>query len=84
MTIWTVVSQASLSMGFFRPEYWSGLPYPPPGDRPDPRIKPDQLPEQKILLVLLALGKLEGFQKFCIRNGGQRPKYTFSIVSQYT
>ena len=32
--------QAPLSMGFFRQEYWSGLPCPPPGDLPDPGIKP--------------------------------------------
>ena len=31
--------QAPLSMGFSRPEYWSGLPCPPPGDLPDPRIE---------------------------------------------
>ena len=30
-TLWTVASQASMSMGFSRPEYWSGLPYPSPG-----------------------------------------------------
>ena len=30
----------SLSMGFPRQEYWSGLPFPPPGDLPDPGIKP--------------------------------------------
>ena len=35
-TLWTVAQQASLSMGFFRQEYWSGLPFPPPGDLPDP------------------------------------------------
>ena len=39
-TLWTVARQASLSMGFFRQEYWSGLPFPTPGDLPDPRIKP--------------------------------------------
>ena len=33
-TLWTVAHQASLSMGFSRPEYWSGLPFPPPGDLP--------------------------------------------------
>ena len=32
--------QASLSMGFPRQEYWSGLPFPSPGDLPDPGIKP--------------------------------------------
>ena len=36
---WTVAHQAPLSMGFPRQEYWSGLPFPSPGDLPDPRIK---------------------------------------------
>ena len=39
-TLWTVAHQASLSMGFSRQEYWSGLPFPPPGDLPDPGIEP--------------------------------------------
>ena len=34
----TVAYQASLSMGFSRQEYWSGLPFPSPGDLPDPGI----------------------------------------------
>ena len=38
-TSWTVVHQAPLSMRFSRQEYWSGLPFPPPGDLPDPGIK---------------------------------------------
>ena len=37
---WTVVYQASLSMGFSRQEYWSGLPFLSPGDLPNPGIKP--------------------------------------------
>ena len=40
MTPWTVAHQAPLSMGFSRREYWSGLPFPSPGDLPDPGIKP--------------------------------------------
>ena len=40
MTPWTVAYQVPLSMGFSRQEYWSGLPFPSPGDRPDPGIKP--------------------------------------------
>ena len=40
MTPWTIVYQAPLSMGFSRQQYWSGLPFPSPGDRPDPGIKP--------------------------------------------
>jgi len=39
-TPWTEASQTLLSMGFFRQEYWSGLPFPSPGDLPDPGIKP--------------------------------------------
>ena len=35
---WTVVHQAPLSRGFPRQEYWSGLPFPLPGDLPDPGI----------------------------------------------
>ena len=40
VTLWTVAYQAPLSMGFFRQEYWNGLTYLPPGDLPDPGIKP--------------------------------------------
>ena len=39
-TPWTVVYQAPLSMGFSRREYWSGLPFPSPGDLPNPGIEP--------------------------------------------
>ena len=39
-TLWTVAWQAPLSMGFSRQEYWSGFPCPPPGDLPNPGIKP--------------------------------------------
>ena len=39
-TPWTVACQAPPSMGFSRQEYWSGLPFPSPGDLPDPGIKP--------------------------------------------
>ena len=37
---WTVAHQAPLSKGSSRQEYWSGLPFPPPGDLPDPGIEP--------------------------------------------
>ena len=39
MTPWTAAHQTPLSMGFPRQEYWSGLPFPTPGDLPDPGIK---------------------------------------------
>ena len=35
-TLWTISCQAPLSMEFFRQEYWSGLPFPSPGDLPNP------------------------------------------------
>ena len=41
--LWTIAHQALLSMGFSRQEYWSGLPHPPPGDLPEPEIKPVSL-----------------------------------------
>ena len=40
VTLWTVAHQAPLSVGFSRQEYWSGLPFPPAGDIPDPGTKP--------------------------------------------
>ena len=38
-TQWTVAHQVPLSMSFSRQEYWSGLPFPPPEDLPDPGIE---------------------------------------------
>ena len=40
MTPWTVADQALPSMEFSRQEYWSGLPFPSPGDLPNPGIEP--------------------------------------------
>ena len=42
-TLWTIAHQAPLSMGFSRHEYWSGLPFPSPGDLPDTGIEPGSL-----------------------------------------
>ena len=41
--LWAAASQAPLSMGLSRQEYWSALPCPPPGDLPDPGIQPMSL-----------------------------------------
>ena len=38
--LWTVAYQSPQLMGFFRQEYWSGLPCPSPGDLPDPGTEP--------------------------------------------
>ena len=60
MTPWTVAHQAPLSMGFSRQEHWSGLPFPSPGDLPNPGIKPgsptlwaDSLPSEPLGKPLL-------------------------------
>ena len=42
-TPWTVAHQAPLCMGFSRQDYWSGLPFPTPGNHPNPGIKPMSL-----------------------------------------
>ena len=39
-TLWTVACQSPLSVGFPRQEYWSGLPFPAPGNLPDPGMEP--------------------------------------------
>ena len=42
-TPWTIARQVPLSMGFPRQDYWSGLPFPTPGDLPNPRTEPISL-----------------------------------------
>ena len=56
-TPWTVAYQAPPSMGFSRQEYWSGLPFPSPGDLPDPGIKPRSPAFQADALISEAPGK---------------------------
>ena len=58
LTQGTVAHQAPLAMEFYRQEYWSGLPFDPPGDPPDPGIEPgspalqaDSLPSEPPILV---------------------------------
>ena len=48
-TPWTVAHQAPLSMGFSRPEYWSGLSFPTTGDLPNPGVEPGLLHCRQIL-----------------------------------
>ena len=56
VTPWTVAHQAPLSMGFSQQEYWSGVPFPPLGDFPDPGIKPSSPAQQVDSLPLCYLG----------------------------
>ena len=59
-TPWTVAHQTSLSMGFPRLEYWSELPFPSPGDLPNPGIEPMSLHWQMNSLPLSHLGSPAG------------------------
>ena len=52
VTPWTLAHQDPLSMGFPRQEYWSELPFPSPGDLPDPGIKPVSPSQQVYSLPL--------------------------------
>ena len=57
VTPWTTAHQAPLSMEFCRQEYWSGLPFPPPGDHPKTGIEPGSLALQADFLLSEPPGK---------------------------
>ena len=59
VTPWTIAYQAPPSMGFSRQEYWSGLPFPSPGDLPDPGIEPRSPAFQADALTSVPPGKPE-------------------------
>ena len=58
VTVWTVAHQAPLSMKFSRQEYWNGLPFPSPGDLPDPGIKPGSSALEADALISEPPGKI--------------------------
>ena len=58
VTPWTIAHQASRSMGFSKQEYWSGLPFPSPGDLPNPGIEPGSPASQSDSLPTEPPGKL--------------------------
>ena len=60
MTPWTVAYQAPISMGFSRQEYSSGLPFPSPGELPDPGIEPGSPTLEAEALPSEPPGKLNG------------------------
>ena len=56
-TLWTVGYQPPPSMGFSRQKHWSGLPFPSPGDLPDPGIEPQSPALQTDALLSETTGK---------------------------
>ena len=71
VTPWTVAYQAPPSMGFSRQECWSGLPFPSPGDLPDPGIEPGSSALQADSLPSEPPGKPEGEFKSRINSKGK-------------
>ena len=50
--LWTLAHQTPLSIELSRQEYWSRLPFPPPGDLPDPGIDPESLVPPALVIVI--------------------------------
>ena len=72
----TIACQAPLSLGFSKQEYWSGLPFPSPGELPDPGIEPRSPALQEDSLLSEPLGKylnreLNDDQEFKSPDNGQ-------------
>ena len=74
-TSWTVAHQAPLSMEFSRQENWSGVPFPSPGDLPNPRIKPASLSS-------LALASSLPLTHLCFLSHRKKIELQFSSVTQ--
>ena len=51
-TLWTAAHQALLPMGFYRQEDWSGLPFPSPGDLPNPEVEPRSPALQEVSCIV--------------------------------
>ena len=62
-TPWTIARQAPLSMGLSRQEHWIGLPFPPPGDLPDPGVEPESLASPTGRLFTYLGSPLEGINE---------------------
>ena len=78
--LWTIAHQAPLSMGFSRQEYWCGLPFPSPGDLPDPGIEPRSPTMQADALTSAPPGKplnkrIQSLRKSPIETQNFRSKY---------
>ena len=93
-TPWTVAHQAPLSKGFPRQDYWSGLPFPPPGDISDPgisslspalagRFVTTQPPRKSILIIAaIAAKSLQSCPTLCDPRDGSPPGSTVPGILQ--
>ena len=83
-TLWTVAHQAPPPVGFSRQEYWSGLPFPSPGDLPDPEIEPRSPALQADALTSeppgkLGKGQMGGLFSFILIALRKRNLFTFFL-----
>ena len=81
MTPWTAAHQAPQSMGFSRQEYWSGLPFPSPGDLPDPGIEPGSPALEADALTSEPAGKPYSFYTTSSKPQTQKKHNTLFISS---
>ena len=72
-TLWTVACQVPLAMGFSGQEYWNGLPFPPPGDLPNPWIEPESLTSPALAGGFFTTSTTWEAQSFC----GTHKSYIF-------
>ena len=79
LSTWTVACQAPLPMEFSRQEYWSKLPCPPPGDFPNPRIKPRSPTFQVDSLPSESSGKNMGITSYIQKSASYCSKVCFSF-----
>ena len=82
VTPWTVACQAPLSVGFSRPEYWSGLPLPSPGDLPDPGFEPMSPVSPALQADSLPLEPSTGeaHRKIILGNNNNYPRTAMSLL----
>ena len=62
--LWTIAHQAPLAMGFSKQEYWSWLPFPSPGDLPDPGIEPPSLSSPALASIFFTAPSLKNSFKW--------------------
>ena len=79
-TPWTTAYQAPLSMGLCRQEYWSGLPFPSPGNLPDPGIKPGSPTLQAEALPSALSGKSISFLELSNIQNDLVPSFAYAAV----
>ena len=82
-TPWSVPHQAPLSMGFSRQEYWSGLPFPSPGNLPDSGVKPESPALEGGFLTTEPPGKCPRFTLLIIENHKKFFKSHLLIFTDY-